>query len=89
MGILDCPFDFDEPIAAAKNRLFKRFSFNLNQCLHQLLSEERNTSYMLRKRGHNFLLPVMKTLFRKSYVINYLYKKTSSAKCEMTSVFSD
>lgn len=74
-GILDRLFNFDELIAVAENRLFKRFSVNLNHCLHQLLPEERNTSYMLRKRGHNFLLPVvMKTLFRKSYVINYLYK---------------
>ena len=74
-GILDRLFNFDELIAVAENRLFKRFSVDLNHCLHQLLPVERNTSYMLRKRGHNFSLPVfMKTLFRKSYVINYLYK---------------
>jgi hypothetical protein len=34
---LDCLFDFDELEAAAENRLFKRFSFNLNDCFHQLL----------------------------------------------------
>ena len=74
-GILEHLFDFDELIAAAENRLFKRFCFNLNHCLHQLLPEKRNTGYMLRKRGHNFLLPVvMKALFKKSYVMNYLYK---------------
>jgi hypothetical protein len=36
-GILDRLFDFDELIAAAENRLFKRFSVDLNHCLHQLL----------------------------------------------------
>ena len=55
--------------------MFKRFSFNLNHYLHKLLPEEQNTGYMSRKRGHSFLLPVvMKALFKKSYVINYLYK---------------
>jgi hypothetical protein len=39
-SILDRLFDFDEFIAAAENRLFKRCSVNLNHCLHQLLSEE-------------------------------------------------
>jgi hypothetical protein len=39
-GIIDRLFDFDELIAAAENRLFKRFSVNLNHCLHQLLPEE-------------------------------------------------
>jgi hypothetical protein len=33
-GILDRLFDFDELIAAAENRLFKRFSVNINHCLH-------------------------------------------------------
>jgi hypothetical protein len=32
--ILDHLFDFDELIAAAENRLFKRFSVNINHCLH-------------------------------------------------------
>jgi hypothetical protein len=44
--ILDCLFDFDELIAVAENGLFKRFSFNLSQCLRELLLEERNTSHM-------------------------------------------
>jgi hypothetical protein len=62
-GILDRLFDFDELTTAAENRLFKRFSVNLSHCLHQLLHVERNTSYMLRNGGHNFLLPVvMKTI---------------------------
>ena len=34
-GILDRLFDFDELTAVTQNRLFKRFSFNLNHCLHQ------------------------------------------------------
>ena len=36
-GILDRLFDFDEHINAVNSRLFKRFSFNLNNCLRQLL----------------------------------------------------
>jgi hypothetical protein len=73
-GILDHLFDFHELTAAAENLLFKRSSFNINHSLHQLLREERNTIYVLRMLGHKFLLPVvMKSLFRKSYVINYLY----------------
>jgi hypothetical protein len=78
-GILDRLFDFDEVIAAAENRLFKRFSFNLDHCLDCYLRDEIPVIYIqlyiLRKRGHNFLLPDdMKTLFRKSHVINYSYK---------------
>ena len=88
--LIDHLSDFDELKAAAENRLFKRFSFALNHCLHQLLPEERNPIYMLRKRGHNFSLPVvMKTLFRKSYMLSTIYIKTSSAKCEMTFAFND
>ena len=88
-GILEHLFDFDELIAAAENRLFKRFSFNINHCLHQLLPEERNTGYILRKRGHNFLLPVvMKALFKKVMLLT-IYTKTSNAKCELTIVVND
>ena len=75
-GILEHLFDFDELIAAAENRLFKRFNFNINHCLHQLLPEERNTGYMLRKRGHNFLLPVvMKALFKKKLCYQLFIQK--------------
>jgi hypothetical protein len=36
-----CLLDFDQLVAAAaENRLFKRFSFNPNHRLHQLVSQE-------------------------------------------------
>ena len=73
-GIIDRMFDFDELSISSQDQLFKRFSTNFNHCLHQLLPELRNTCYMLRQRGHSFSLPVVsRTLFKKSFVVNYLY----------------
>ena len=73
-GIIDRMFDFDELSISSQDQLFKRFGTNFNHCLHQLLPELRNTCYMLRQRGHSFSLPVVsRTLFKKSFVVNYLY----------------
>ena len=67
-------FDFDELSISSQDQLFKRFSSHVNHCLHQLLPELRNSSNMLRQRGHSFSLPVVsRTLFEKSFVVNYLY----------------
>ena len=49
--IIDRMFDFDELSISSQDQLFKRFSSNVNHCLHQLLPELRNTCYMLRQRG--------------------------------------
>ena len=73
-GNIDRMFDFDELSISSQDQLFKCFSSNVNHCLHQLLPELRSSGYMLRQRGHRFSLPVVsRTLFKKSFVVNYLY----------------
>jgi hypothetical protein len=74
-GIIDRMFDAETLISDAEVRLFRRFKDNTEHCLNQLLPEMRIDSYLFRRRGHKFPLPtVSKALFRKSYIVNCLYK---------------
>ena len=74
-GIIDRIFDVETLISDGQFQLFKRFEDNTEHCLNQLLPDLRHASYELRQRGHNFNVPVVsKVLFKKSYIVNCLYK---------------
>lgn len=63
----------EELIARADKKLFKRAQF-FGHCIHQLLPPLREDKYQLRKRGHPFLLPLVKTnLFKNSFINRCIY----------------
>ena len=50
--------NFTQIILSAKELLFHKITSNPYHCLHQLLPPTKNSSYNLRKRGHNYSLPL-------------------------------
>ena len=59
----------EELIARADKKLFQKAQFS-DHCIHQLLPPHRDDKYQLRKRGHPFMLPFIKSKLFKSSFIN-------------------
>ena len=59
----------EELIARADKKLFQKAQF-FGYCIHQLLPPLRDDKYLLRKRGHPFMPPFVKSKLFKSSFIN-------------------
>ena len=70
----------DKLIEESDETLFKSLR-NSKHCAHYLLPPAKSTSHSLRSRGHNLTLPSCNSsLYKKSFICRYLYKKSSAVK---------
>ena len=75
-GYLSTNTDFLTLLKQADHRLFSRMCASEQHCLHQILPalKAETTTYLLRKRSHDFVLPVFRyELYKKSFLLRCLY----------------
>ena len=51
-------YTFEKLFCRADGKLFNKINGNLKHVLFKLLPDIKHTNYNLRKRGHNFILPL-------------------------------
>ncbi len=73
-NMIDAKMDVRELFRSVDYSLFKKMISNREHCLHVLLLDTVNRHMYLRKRGHNYELPVVKTEQHKSsYLVRCFY----------------
>jgi hypothetical protein len=88
-GILDRLFNFDELKAVAENRLFKRFSVNLNNCFISCYLWNETPVICYGRVGIIFCYLLFWKFCSERVMLSTIYIKTSNAKCELTFAFND
>jgi hypothetical protein len=69
---------FEDLLTKADHRLFGKAQ-STNHCLNHLLPEIRNTTHVLRERGHPFTLPHCSyNLFKRSFITRVLFEQMNS-----------
>ena len=73
-SMIDAKVDVRELFRSADYSLFKKMISNREHCLHAFLPDTVNRHMHLRKRGHNYELPLAKNeQHKRSYLVRCFY----------------